>query len=158
MTDDRRKLRRRVAADRFGEKLGDVPAGVVDDLTLLDGLPSIQAIALHQRAARRVHLDFERNAEFAAVTEHGHVLRRKACGAGVEVVGLVEGAGLRRAVGHFDASAVANRPVSSAGAAACLENRAAVARLGKLPSGYQPRDSGAENHNALALAGIGGKT
>ena len=152
--------------DGFSEQFGDVAARVVDHRALLHRLAAVHAIALHQRAAGGVHFDFQRHAKFLAVSEHSDVLRGQASGTGVEIVALVESTVLSGAVGHFDAGAVTNGPIASAGAAASFENDAGVTGLGKLPRRYQPGDSRAEDHHGLAgsrsrrqlqAAGLGGR-
>ena len=58
-----------VLVDRFGEELGDIAAGVVDDLALLDRLAAVESIGLHERGAGGVDFDLEGDAELVAVVE-----------------------------------------------------------------------------------------
>ena len=98
-----------VFVDGLGEEFGEVAAGVVDDLALLDGLATVEGVSLHQGGAGGVHLDFEGNAELLAVSEQMGVDRGDAGGAGVEIAAVLPIASLHCAVGELDFAAVCGR-------------------------------------------------
>ena len=76
----------RAFANALGKQLGDVAARIVDDAAFGDGRAAVEFVALHERAARRVDFDFERDTELVAIAEHGAVRGGQARGTGVEVV------------------------------------------------------------------------
>ena len=127
-------------------------AGVVDDAALGDGDAAVELVGLHQRAARRVHFDFERDAELVAVAEHGAMCGGQARGAGVEVMVFLPCAGLARAVDEVHLRAVADAPVAAAGAMARFKNGAGPAGLAQLVGRDKAGNASAENHDARAFA------
>ncbi len=139
-------------ADALGQQLAHMAARVVHHAALGDSYAAVQLVVLHQRAARGIDLDLERNAQFVAVAKHGVVRGGQARGPGVEVVALLEGAGLARAVGEIHIGAVADAPIAAAGALARFENRARPPRLAQLVGRDQAGNSPAENHHARAFA------
>src|SRR5581483_6078041 len=112
----------RTLPDAFGEQLRDMAAGVIDHLPLLNRLAAVEVVRLHERRARGIDLDFERDAELVAVIQHVGVNGRQARGTGVEVEAFVEGACLLSTVGEVDASAATDGPVAAADTVACFEN------------------------------------
>ena len=142
----------RAFLDAFGEQFADMAARVVNHAALGNSRAAVQLVALHQRAARGVHFDFKRDAQLAAVAEHGVVRGGQSRGPGVEVVALLEGAGLARAVGKVHLRPVANAPVPAAGPLARFKNRARPSRFAQLVGRNQPRNAPAENHHARAFA------
>src|SRR6202022_1962165 len=71
----------------------------------------------------------------------------------IKVVAVLKAAGLRCAVGHFDASTVPNRPIASASAVARLQDRAVVTSFLEFPCRHHACDAGAQNHNTFSLTG-----
>jgi hypothetical protein len=145
----------RAVGDALGEQFADVAAGVVDDLALDHGLAAVGGIVLQEGGAAGVDLDFELDAELAAVAQHGGVHGGQARGADVLVVAGIEGAALRAAVEQRDGVAAADGPVAAAGAGAGFEHGAVEAEGLHLIRGDEAGDAAAEDDDLRALAGAG---
>ena len=146
-----------VLVDRFGEEFGEIAAGVVNDLALLDGVAVVELGRLHEGGARGVDFDFEANAELLTVAEDVGVDGGDASGAGVEVAAVLPLAVLDGAVGEFDLGAVADGPVASAGAVASFEDGAVEAGFAEFVGGGHAGDACAEDDDLFALAEVGGE-
>ncbi len=146
-----------VLVDGFGEEFGEVASGVVDDLTLLDGLAAVEDGVLHEGGAGGVDFDFEGYAEIVTVVEEIGVDGGDASGAGVEVAAILPGAGLDGAVGELDFAAVADGPGAAAGAMAGFDDGAVEAGFAKLVCGDEASDACAEDDDLFAFAEVGGE-
>src|SRR5215469_7100082 len=121
--------------DGFRKKFGDISAGIINYLALLNRLAAVQILALHQRAARGIDLNLQRYAQFFAITQNVVMNRRQACRTGIEVVVAFPVACLDGAVGKLDFGAVANGPTAAAGAFTSLEHDALETCLSQLIGG-----------------------
>lgn len=144
--------------DGFDEEFGEVAAGIVDDLALLDGLAAVQDGGLHEGRAGGVDFDFEGDAEVVAVIEDSGVDRWDARWTGVEVAAVLPAAGLDSAVGELDFAAIAYGPGAAAGAVAGFDDSALETGLAKLVCGDEPGDACAKDDDFLAFAEVGGKS
>lgn len=146
-----------VLVDGFGEELGEVAAGVVDDLALLDGFAVVELGRLHEGGAGGVDFDFEGDAEFVTVAEDVGMDGGDACGASVEIAAVLPVAGLRGAVGELDFGAFADGPIASSGAIAGFEDGAVEAGFAELVGGGHAGDACAEDDDFFAFAEVGGE-
>ena len=143
----------RAAVDRLAEQFGDFAARIVDRLAQLDRLAVIGRGIVQQRAAIGIDLDLERDAELAAIAEHGLMMAGEPRRPRVPVQALVEFADLAGAVGHVERGAAPDGPVAPADAIADLEHGAVVAGLAELVRRRQAGHSGAENDDLGAVTG-----
>ena len=146
-----------VCVDGFVEEFGQVAAGVVDDLALLDWLAAIEEGRLHEGRARGVNFDFERNAEVVTVVQDICVNGWNARGAGVEVSAVLPAAGLDAAVGELDFAAVAYGPCAAAGTIASFDDGAVETGFAELVCGDETGDARAEDDDFFAFAEISRK-
>ena len=146
-----------VFVDGLGEEFGEVSAGVVDDLTLLDWLALVELGGLHEGGTGGVDFYFEGHAQIVAVVEEMHVNGRDTRGAGVEIVAVLPLADLSGAVGELDFGALADGPTAATGAIARFKDGAIEACFSQFVGRDHPGDTSAENDYLLALAEVGGE-
>ena len=109
-----------------------------------------RAAGLRQiRALTIGHEDFGRHLQFTAVGEGRPVMMRNAHRSGVEIQRVVKGAGLC-GTALFARRAAANREDAAAGTRPGFQHPAGEARFAQLVRRRQPRQTGAENHDADA--------
>ena len=131
--------------DTLGQQFCNVAASVIDGLSLPNGFAPEDVVILQQCVPRAIHLDFQLDAEFVAVAQHGFVYGGQTRGPAVEVVSLVERTFLRSAVGEDQLRSLAQRPVPSPGAAPGFQNGAVETCAPHFVCGDQSSDSCAKN-------------
>ena len=146
-----------VFVDGLGEEFGEVSAGVVDDLTLLDGFALIELGRLHESGAGGVDFYFQGHAQVVAIVEEMGVDGRDAGGAGVEIVAVLPLADLCGAVGKLDFGSVADGPAAASGAVSRFEDGAVEACFAQFVGRDHAGDTSAENDYLLAFAEVGGE-
>jgi hypothetical protein len=133
--------------DTLREQLADAAAGVVHRLALHHDTAAERLVVFEQGRAGDVDLDFERDLQFAAVTEHRPVGAGQTRRPEVLIVSVFPRDGLYRAIGELDLGALASGEVASAGPLAGFEHGDVVAEFAQLIRGDEPADARAEHHD-----------
>ena len=109
------------------------------------GLAIVGRRIMQQRTTIGIDLDFERDTELPAVTNHRLMMTGQPRCARIPIELLIEFADLPRAVRHLDRGPAPDGPIAAADAIARFEHGAIVAGLAEFVGGRQASNSGPEH-------------